>query len=192
MAKAKSITGLNPSTSTGENARVIAQTRLDELYRRAEYIDEPYNIFELHDLRIAAKRLRYTLEIFADVLPEACEPLRKEVEQIQEGLGALHDSDAMIALLRLCLGGQDSGSGYTSLLARAARLRVKGDYEVNPKLIAHLLDPTATPTPEQRRGLELLLRDLQRYREEQYSVFRQYWYQLQDRDFRNELLTVLQ
>jgi hypothetical protein len=191
MAKAKSITGLKPYRSTGENARLIARTRLDELYLRAEHIDDPYNIFELHDLRIAAKRLRYTLEIFADALPEACETLRKEVEQIQEELGAMHDSDVMIALLRLCLGGQDSGSGYTSLLARATRLNAKGNYEVNPELMAHLLDPAVVPSPVQRQGLELFLRDLQQHREEQYTIFRQHWYQLQYRDFRNELFTVL-
>jgi hypothetical protein len=191
MAKAKSITGLKRNVPTGVNARIIAGTRLEELYHWAEYVDNPYNIDELHNLRIAAKRLRYTLEIFADVLPEACGSLRKEVEQIQEELGAMHDSDVMIALLRLCLGSQDSGSGYTYLLAKAARLHAKGNYVMNPELIAHLLDSVVVPSAEQRRGLELLLRDLQKNREEQYMVFRQHWHQLHYRDFRNELSAVL-
>ncbi len=191
MAKAKSITGLKRYVPTGVNARIIALTRLEELYSWVEYVDDPYNIYELHNLRIAAKRLRYTLEIFADVLPEACGSLRKEVEQVQEELGAMHDSDVMIALLRLCLGSQDSGSGYMYLLARAAQLRAKGNYVVNPELMAHLLDPEIVPSAEQRRGLELLLSDLQKRREEQYRAFRQHWHQLEYRDFRNQLFAAL-
>jgi CHAD domain-containing protein len=191
VAKAKSITGLKRHAPTGVNARIIALTRLEELYRWAEYVNEPYNIDELHDLRIAAKRLRYTLEIFADALPAACEPLRKEVEQIQEELGALHDSDVMIALLRLCLGSQDSGSGYSYLLTKATRLHAKGNYVMNPELLAHLLDSGVTPSAEQRQGLELLLHDLQKRREEQYKTFRQHWHQLEYREFRKELFTVL-
>ncbi len=60
MAKAKSITGLKRHVPTGVNARIIALTRLEELYSWVEYVDDPYNIYELHNLRIAAKRLRYT------------------------------------------------------------------------------------------------------------------------------------
>jgi CHAD domain-containing protein len=62
MAKAKPIRGLDSQASTGENARIIARTRLEELYSWSKYVDSPYHIRELHDLRIAAKRLRYTLE----------------------------------------------------------------------------------------------------------------------------------
>jgi hypothetical protein len=192
MAKAKVIPGLKRHAPTSENARIIALTRLEELYRWAPYVNNPYNIHELHDLRIAAKRLRYTLEIFADVLPEACEALRKEVEQIQEELGALHDSDVMIALLRLCLGSQDSGPGYMYLLTKATRLHAKGNYIVNPELMVHLLDPGVAPFAEQRQGLEWLLRDLLKSREEHYKTFRQHWHRLEYRDFRNELFAVLQ
>jgi hypothetical protein len=191
MTKAKSITGLKRHVPTGVNARIIALTRLEELYSWVAYVDDPYNIYELHNLRIAVKRLRYTLEIFADVLPEACGSLRKEVEQVQEELGAMHDSDVMVALLRLCLGSQDSGSGYMYLLARAAQLRAKGNYVVNPELMAHLLDPEVVPSAEQRRGLELLLSDLQKRREEQYIAFRQHWHQLEYRNFRNQLFAAL-
>ena len=109
MAKAKPITGLDPHAPTGKNARIIARVRLEEMYEWDSCVDNPYNIRELHNLRIAAKRLRYTLEIFEEVLPEASKSIVKELEQIQDELGALHDSDVMIALLRLCLGTQDSG-----------------------------------------------------------------------------------
>jgi ADP-heptose:LPS heptosyltransferase len=49
---------------------------------------EVYEVRGLHNLRIAAKRLRYTLEIFADVLPAACQSIADELAQIQDELGA--------------------------------------------------------------------------------------------------------
>src|SRR5437867_403439 len=114
MAKAKPVTGLDPQASTGKNARIIARVRLEELYDWDRYVDNPERKRELHNLRIAAKRLRYTLEVFEDVLPEACKPIVKELEQIQEELGLLHDSDVMIALLQLCLSGHLPDKSITS------------------------------------------------------------------------------
>src|SRR5256885_16859705 len=98
MAKARTISGLDAAAPTFVNARIVAKTRLDEMYDWSTSVDDPYGIHELHNMRIAAKRLRYTLEIFAEVLPEACVPLLEEVERIQNELGELHDSDVMIAL----------------------------------------------------------------------------------------------
>jgi CHAD domain-containing protein len=191
MVKAKSITGLDVQAPTIEIARIVTRIRLGEMYQWAPSVDDPFRVQELHNLRIAAKRLRYTLEIFEDVFPESCGLLIKEVERIQEELGALHDSDVLIALLRLCLGGQDSGPGYEYVLAKAAQYQAKGKFVLNPDLVAHLIDPTITPSAEQRQGLEILLRNLQQRREEQYVSFRQHWYQLQARDFRREVLDML-
>jgi len=189
MAKAKTISGLRPEAPTGENARIIAKARLEEMYGWEEHVDHPYRIHELHNLRIAAKRLRYTLEIFADVLPEACRFMLNEVEQLQEELGALHDSDMMVALLRLCLGSQDGGPGYETVLARARQLQAKGKYTLNPDIVAHLLDSSIAPDAAQRSGLEWLLRDLQQRREKEYTAFHQHWQSLHN--FRVESLTIL-
>ncbi len=191
MVKARPITGLNAQAPAGDNARIIAKTRLDELYDWDQYVDNPYHVRELHNLRIAAKRLRYTLEIFAETLPESVVPLVKEVEQIQEELGNLHDTDVMIALLRLCLGAQDGGTGYEYVLAHARQLKKKADFVINPAMVAYLLDPAVAPSADERRGLENLLQDLHQRRADQYNAFRQHWYQLKARDFRHELLGVL-
>src|SRR2546429_9512007 len=110
MAKAKPISGLDPRAPTGKNARIIARVRLEEMYNWDRYVDNPYNIRELDDLRIEAKGLRYTLEIFEEVLPEAFKSVFKELTQIQDELGALQDSDEMIGLLGFCRGGQTAGA----------------------------------------------------------------------------------
>ncbi len=189
MAKARPITGLDPHAPAGRNARIIARARLDEMYEWERYVDNPYHIQELHNLRIAAKRLRYTLEIFADVLPDASLSIVKQLEMIQEELGAFHDSDVMIALLRLCLSEQDSGTAYEDTLLGAKKQQ--GQFMLPPELVADVVDPAVTPTAEERYGLEQLLLKCQRSREEQYYAFRQHWLRLQERDFRREVLDML-
>ena len=184
MAKARPIKGLNPRAPTGQNARIIAKVRLEELYSWKKYIDNPFRVRELHNLRIAAKRLRYTFEVFEEVLPESSQSIVKELERIQEELGAVHDSDVMIAMLRLCLGSQDSGT-----ISDTAKRKEKP--LVQPELINDLLEPAVAPTAEERYGLESLLRRQEQLREEQYTAFRQHWYQLQARDFRREILNIL-
>jgi len=192
MAKARPITGLNPQDPTGKNARMIAKVRLEDLYSWETFVDNPYNIAELHNMRIAAKRLRYTFEVFEDVLPVASKAVLKELVQIQEELGNFHDSDVMIALLRLCLGSQD-----TATIPEAERLNGNKQHAhkkslVSPELIADLLDPTVAPSVEERYGLEHFLQMQEQLRNQQYDAFRQHWYTLQARDFKRQVLEILE
>ena len=191
MAKAKPIIGLDIHAHTEVNARIIAKTRLEEVYSWEQYVDNPYHVRELHNLRIAAKRLRYTLEIFGKILAPSVAPFLKEVEQIQEELGALHDSDVMIALLRLCLGAQDAGSGYEYILARAYKAQKKADFVINPDIVAYLLSPDSAPSAAERQGLESFLLDLHQRRNEQYSTFHHHWNSLKAEDFRSMVLAAL-
>ena len=191
MAKAKELTDLDPKAPTGQNARCIARIRLDEMYSWSADVDKPYEVQGLHNLRIAAKRLRYTLEIFEDALPAACQAIREELTHIQDELGTLHDSDVIIALLRLCLGGEDAGVAYEVALVEAGKHKCKGKLLLKPTLVANVLDPKVAPSADERYGLEQLLHRQLQNREEQYRAFRKHWFELQARDFRREMLEVL-
>ncbi len=191
MAKAKVVTNIDAHASTGMNARVIARTRLEEMYSWEIYVDDPYNVHELHNLRIAAKRLRYTFEIFEEAFPPECASIIQEITQIQEELGSIHDSDVMVALLRLCLGGYDSGMSYEYALKSVAEEQ-QGKAMVNPAMLAALLDPHAPPSAEERNGLELLVKSTQQQREEQYNAFRHHWNQLKEQDFRHRIMALLE
>lgn len=191
MAKAKPITGLVAQAPTGKNARIIVKARLEEMYVWDKYVDQPYRVHELHNLRIAAKRLRYTFEVFEDFLPEKCKAIVEEIAQIQDEIGAVHDSDVMIALLRLCLGSQDSGVAYEQALVEVEKQGSKKEVLVPPAMVADLVDPGVVPTAEQRYGLEEMLLKQQQMREERFAAFHQHWCRLQARDFRREILEIL-
>ncbi len=188
MAKAKPITGLNPQASTRENAYIIARAKLNELYSWQEYADQPYALKGLHNMRIAAKRLRYTLEIFADVLPDDCELAHKELEQLQQELGQIHDSDVMLALLRLCLTNQ---KGVINGKARQKEQKKQAQSILPPGLLPILLDAKVAPNADQRNGLEQLLKITEQDRERHYQEFYQHWQHLQEQNFRQHLLATL-
>ena len=56
---------------------------------------DPANVRELHDLRIAAKRLRYTLEVLGAVLGPAAGVVEDEARALQDLLGEVHDCDVL-------------------------------------------------------------------------------------------------
>ena len=192
MAKAKPLTVLDPRAPAYQMARRAIYTRLDEIYSWSAGVDAPYEVRGLHNLRIAAKRLRYTLEIFEDVIPPACHAFADELAQVQDELGAVHDNDVLIALLRLCLGSEDAGLAYEQALVKAGKQKSKDKLLLPSDMVAAVLDPDVAPNPTQRYGLEQLLLKQSQLREEHYQAFRRHWHQLQARDFRRELLDVLQ
>ena len=191
MAKAKPLTFLDPQAHAGEMARRAIYTRLDEMYNWSAGVDNPYEVRGLHNLRIAAKRLRYTLEIFEDVIPPACRAFAGELAQVQDELGAVHDNDVMLALLRLCLGSEDAGLAYEQALVKAGKQKSKGKPLLPAGMVSAVLDPDVAPGATQRYGLEQLLLKQSQSREEHYQAFRRHWHQLQARDFRRELQDLL-
>jgi hypothetical protein len=95
MVKARRVKGLDADESISDNARKILATRLDELLSFAAFVDDPVSIVEIHNLRIAAKRLRYSLELFRFAFPAKTGGLIDEVKEIQEYIGEMNDADVM-------------------------------------------------------------------------------------------------
>src|SRR2546428_11286473 len=140
MAKARPITWLDLQAPTGKNARLIAKVRLEELYGWESAVDHPDQIRELHNMRIAAKRLRYTFEVFEEVLPVACKPLHEELVRMQDELGVLHDTDVMIALLRLCLESHDTATVPETAQRNRNKHHPQEQELASSELVADLLD----------------------------------------------------
>lgn len=95
--KARAVDGLDPKGPLRSNAARIVRTRLDEMRRFADEALVPGAAVAQHDMRIAAKRVRYVLEIFAPCLGEEAEAARRAAKRLQSVLGDLHDCDLMLS-----------------------------------------------------------------------------------------------
>lgn len=113
-------------------------------------VQDPDDVAGHHALRIAAKKLRYTLEIFRPLYPDRLRPAIRQIRQLQELLGQIHDCDVWIVLLADVLlpgsvgngsraGGSPAGTlpageqaGVAAILAdrRAARQELYGQLVV--------------------------------------------------------------
>ncbi len=100
MAKARPVAGLRPHDSLARNARAIVAVRTAEMFDFAHAIGDPAEDEDLHNMRIAAKRLRYTLEMFRPALTDDGPALIDTVKELQERIGAIHDADVLDAIVR--------------------------------------------------------------------------------------------
>ncbi len=73
--------------------------KLTDFLAFSEIVDQPERIAELHAMRIAAKRLRYTLEFFAPLYENQLRQPLKALRIAQESLGSIHDCDVWIAYM---------------------------------------------------------------------------------------------
>ncbi len=99
MSKAWPVPEIDPAGTLAENARKILAVRTAEYFSYAPIVDIPEAVEQLHALRIATKRLRYTLELFRDVFAERGEALIDQVKAVQEDLGEIHDHDVRLDLI---------------------------------------------------------------------------------------------
>jgi CHAD domain-containing protein len=100
--------------------RAVDKARRDVERKRAA---APDDVSALHDLRIAYKRLRYTIETFGDALPSDVAPLAQTAARFQKRLGDVHDVDVAIGAVRRARTLTDEGRA--DLLAALYRLRVE-------------------------------------------------------------------
>jgi CHAD domain-containing protein len=97
--KASRVKGLRPGSKLGGAAQRIAKQRIVDLLAFDQAVRDPGNVRELHDLRIAAKRLRYTLEVLGGVLGPAAKVVEDEARALQDLLGEVHDCDVLVPRL---------------------------------------------------------------------------------------------
>jgi len=74
----------------------IISARLKDFVSASPCLYMPYQIKKLHELRILAKRLRYSMELFALCFGKEIDAMAKEIAQMQTSLGELHDCDVWI------------------------------------------------------------------------------------------------
>jgi CHAD domain-containing protein len=119
--KARKVKGLDPAMPFAEAAQRIAAVRAQEGLALARRAQDPAKVKPLHDRRIAAKRLRYLLELTgpADVV----KPLRR----LQDQLGELHDCDVQLPEIRALARAADEreAKGLRAIAIHLARRRAE-------------------------------------------------------------------
>lgn len=95
--KARRVEGLDPAAPLRPNASRIVRVRLEEMHDLAERATAEGATAAQHDARIAAKRLRYVLEIVGLCFGEEARTARRAAKELQSVLGDLHDCDLMLS-----------------------------------------------------------------------------------------------
>jgi hypothetical protein len=161
--KARRVKKLDPSGSLGENAARIVRVRLDEMRSFAPKALKERGIKQQHDMRIAAKRLRYVLEATEFCFGRSAQVARRRARDLQEILGELHDCDVMLPRVE----------GHLATLrdadAAAVRDRAGDADDLDPGLAAR------APHRTSYRGLEILMVYLQARRTLLFDRFQAFW-----------------
>jgi len=117
-------TDADASSTLGEVAFAALRTHF-QAFLRAEpgtrMGDDPQ---ELHDMRVASRRIRAALSVFRLALPARSERLRQELGWVAGGLGAVRDMD--VQLERVLGGTQDvqpEGVGGSEIMAALQEIR---------------------------------------------------------------------
>lgn len=76
--------------------REIILARFTDLKNLSTSLHHPFEIERLHRMRIAAKRLRYGIELFSTCWGKSLARMAGEIAELQKSLGELHDCDVWI------------------------------------------------------------------------------------------------
>lgn len=93
--KARTVSGLKPGRTLEECAARIVAVRMEEMLDLAFKALEPDAVKRQHDMRIAAKRLRYALEMTGMCLGDVADEGLAAAKALQQVLGDVHDCDEM-------------------------------------------------------------------------------------------------
>jgi CHAD domain-containing protein len=114
--KAHRVEGLAPEMELAEAARRIVAMRTAELYAFVPEALGERAASAMHDMRIAAKRLRYLLEMVGFCFGEVGDEAQARARQLQDVLGEIHDCDVMLE--RIAASRHREPDGFDALTAR--------------------------------------------------------------------------
>jgi hypothetical protein len=168
MAGARRIKNIRPKQSFRENGARVIEARLSEFLSWRAALTDPSEVTDLHNMRIAAKRLRYAFELFVLCFPDVRESL-DQLAEMQESLGTIHDLDVLAEMLRERLHTLDVAVNEEAVKAVAdAESRTQRSNRLRAVLNASARD-------RRRLGLTGLLAEKVGERQACYEEFRLRW-----------------
>jgi hypothetical protein len=172
--KPRKVKGLDAKASVARNAARIVRVRIDELYGFDPAVLDPERVTELHDMRIAAKRLRYVLEITGHCFGDTGEEAEVFAKDLQGILGEIHDCDVLIPRV-------DRELATLREQDALALARISPELEGLPAAVRQ------APGRTRYRGLETLAAALTARRALLHDAFVKHWQEVKERDLRARL-----
>lgn len=97
MAKALPIPGLTADTPFAAAAVATVRVRTEELLAHADGVLDVQQIERVHDMRVATRRLRAALEVYAPCFPKReHKRVLRDVKALADALGARRDPDVQL------------------------------------------------------------------------------------------------
>jgi CHAD domain-containing protein len=143
-------------------ARSTLLKRLKELEALSPSLYEPQRVKPLHEMRIAAKHLRYAMELFAACWGDHLDVFSRQVARMQSSLGELHDCDLWI---------EHFGKRLSRLKKRASSERATSE--------------------DERDAMIWLLSHFSRLRTKHFRAALARWHEWEEKDFCNRLTATL-
>jgi CHAD domain-containing protein len=112
-------------------SRAVILDRLKELEKLSTDLFKPFEVETLHEMRIAAKRLRYAVELFQACWGRSIATYAKRAARVQTTMGDLHDCDVWIESFGKVINKarkqkqDDQVAAYVWLLSYFVKLRTK-------------------------------------------------------------------
>ena len=130
MAQARPVPGLNGGVSFAEAAKRTVEVRSKEVFEHADGVLDTSDIERVHDMRVATRRLRAALEVFAPCFPKKeHDQVLREVKKLADVLGERRDPDVQIAALETLRDalGQGERTGVNGLVAEIRSRQQRGN-----------------------------------------------------------------
>ncbi len=89
-------TDIQPGATLGEVAYAVVRRQLRELYAHEPGTRLGEDPEDLHDMRVATRRLRAAMDLFSSALPSRAAAVREELRWIAAELGAVRDLDVQL------------------------------------------------------------------------------------------------
>ena len=163
QARLSQVEGSSPRVY--QQAYLVTSLRLEEMLAYDASVFHPEQVEELHAMRIAAKRLRYTMEVFAPLYDDGLKQPLQTVREVQDVLGDIHDCDVWVQVLPQFMEKE-----------RARTQKYFGHTRSFSRLAA---------------GLVYLQQERQQHRAERYQEFVEFWQQTQKQDVWGDLRQTL-
>jgi hypothetical protein len=90
----------DPKKDFRDNGKLLIPSLFGDFRRHINRASrQPDNQKELHAARLTGKKLRYTMEVFAEIFPDEFSQCLGEVKKLVETMGLIHDCDVLVQLL---------------------------------------------------------------------------------------------